>query len=104
LTSAAENRGSRARKPFGENLQGYGLAGAGGARDESVPVAKRKSQILVNVAFADQNAASFMRGIVGHEGSSNGGARRGFAARLTWPLCDNVRSLRQQILNRRRTP
>ena len=40
-------RGPRARKPFRENLQGYGLAGAGGARDESVAVAKRKSQILV---------------------------------------------------------
>src|SRR5580700_2397306 len=36
-----ENRGSRARKPFRENLQGHGLAGAGGARDESVPVAER---------------------------------------------------------------
>ena len=64
-----ENRGSRARKPFRENLQGYGLAGAGGARDESVPVAERKSQILLNVAFADQNAAKFMREIVGHKGS-----------------------------------
>jgi hypothetical protein len=80
-----ENRGSRARKPFGENLLGYGLAGADGARDECVPVAKRKRQKMVNVAFADRNAAKFMRGIVGHGGSSNGGTRRGFAARLTWP-------------------
>jgi hypothetical protein len=50
-------------------LQGYGLAGAGGARDECV-VAEGKSQKLVNAAFADQNAAKFMRGIVGLGGSS----------------------------------
>jgi hypothetical protein len=49
-------------------LLGYGLAGAGGARDESVPIAKRTRQLLVNVSFADQNAARFMRGIVGHGG------------------------------------
>ena len=42
--------------------------------------------VMVNVAFADQNAAKFMREIVGHKGPSNRGARRGFAARPTWPL------------------
>ena len=52
-----ENRGSGARKPFRENLQAHGFPGAGRAGDESMPVAKRQGQILVNIAFADQNAA-----------------------------------------------
>jgi hypothetical protein len=51
-----------------------------------VPIAKRTRQLLVNVSFADQNAARFMRGIVGHGDSSYGGARRGFATRRTWSL------------------
>jgi hypothetical protein len=32
-------------------LLGYGLAGADGVRDESVPIAKRTRQLLVNVSF-----------------------------------------------------
>jgi hypothetical protein len=103
---SGENCGSRARKPFRENLQGYGLAGAGGARDESVPVAERKSQILVNVAFADQNAAKFMREIVGHKGSlePRREARiRGAPYMAIMRQCNN-KIVAQQILERRRTP
>jgi hypothetical protein len=76
----SKHSGSGPRKPFRENLQAHGFSGAGRAGDESVPVAKRQDQILVNVAFANQNAASFMCGIVGHDGSSNGRARRGCGA------------------------
>jgi hypothetical protein len=100
----SENRGSRARKPFRENLQGYGLAGAGGACDESMPVAERKSQILVNVAFADQNAAKFMREIVGHGGFLE--PRREARIRGA-PYIAIMRQCKidaQQILERRRTP
>jgi hypothetical protein len=49
----------------GENSLGYGLAGAPATSPCRLPSAQ---QLLVNVAIADQNAARFMREIVGHGG------------------------------------
>ena len=53
-----ENRGSRARKPFRENLQGYGLAGAGGARYQAMAIGERGQQHQVGFVvglFRDQH-------------------------------------------------
>jgi hypothetical protein len=75
-----------------------------GARDESVPVAERKSQILVNVAFADQNAAKFMREIVGHKGSLEPRREARIRGAPYLAIMRQCKIVAQLILERRRTP
>src|SRR5262249_9199382 len=65
---------SRAGKPFCEDLQGHGFACASSACNKTMTVAKRKSQILVRIALANQYTARLMRGVDCHMVSS-GGAR-----------------------------
>ena len=43
LSSTQNQSNAGARKAFRQNLQRYGLTGAGGAGDEPVPVGKRDS-------------------------------------------------------------
>ena len=54
-------------KAFREGLQRHGLAGAGRAGDEAMPIAVAQQQIIIAfVAFADQNLAVYIFRIAGH--------------------------------------
>ena len=55
LDIGGKYRNAGARKPFGEHLQRHGLAGAGGAGDEAVPVGEFQGEIFGLNAFADEN-------------------------------------------------
>ncbi len=58
LDVGSENRHAGARKTLRQNLQRDGLAGAGRARDQAVPVGKREAQGLRLVAaHADEDCA-----------------------------------------------
>ena len=57
LHVGAEHRHAGAAEALGQHLQGDGLAGAGGARHETVPVSHRQIKELLLLALADQQLA-----------------------------------------------
>src|SRR5262249_19029993 len=52
-----EHGHARTRKTLGKDLQGHGLAGAGRAGDETVPVAVVQRQVFGLFALADEDFA-----------------------------------------------
>ena len=57
LDVGGEHRNAGARKSFGEHLQRHGLAGAGRAGDQAVPVGEPQGEIFRLCALADENLA-----------------------------------------------
>ncbi len=56
FTSAMNTGTPMRREPFGEHLQGDGLAGAGGAGDQAVPVGERRQQAQFGLAATSRSS------------------------------------------------
>ena len=67
LDVGREHRNTGAREAFGENLQRDGLASAGGAGHQTVPITVMQRQILGLDALADENLAVLID--IRHRGS-----------------------------------
>ena len=57
LDVGGEYRHARARKSFGQHLQGDGLTSAGRARDQAMSIGERQRQQLGLETLADENCA-----------------------------------------------
>ena len=57
LDVGGEHRNAGAREPFGQHLQRHGLAGAGRAGRQAVPVGQPQREVFRLAAFADENLA-----------------------------------------------